>query len=126
MTSTYEFVKELKARLDLIFDGRVWPQVLPDDVGDELPAATYARVSSPEHGVTHSGANGLKTERWQISSWAPNYDDALLKGEEVLQAFHGVIWGVMVGSSFVDDAMDDRDDTTGWDRVITDVIVTYN
>jgi hypothetical protein len=126
--TAYDFLSQLKLLLDPLFNGEVYPQVLPENMGARF-AATYGRIGSPNLDVTQSGPSGLRQERWQVSVWADNYDDAVIKGEQVISALNGVsgVWGtVNVGLSRVDDALDDRDDITGWSRTIVDFVVLYS
>lgn len=127
MASSVQVFTGLKAVLDPLFGGEVYPNVLPPKAVS--PSATYQLISSPAGDVTHSGPNSfVHEERWQVTVWGSNYDTVVAKADQVRTALHGMsgTWGpVTVQQSRVATEIDGWDDTTLWSRRIFDLLITY-
>lgn len=93
---------------DLPITGGWFPLRLPDGVA--LPAGTYQRISSVG-AQTHSGANSLRTRRYQLTVFSVRYVDGLSEARNIVAALNGTrsAWGGWDVTAMVADDAEDMD-----------------
>lgn len=80
--------------------------------GESLPAVTYQRITSQDHWAGGADA-GVRSIRYQVSSWGANYDQARAVATQVraaLQRYSGTAAGVVVQGIFITSETDLYDD----------------
>jgi hypothetical protein len=86
------------ATLAGIIDGRVYPQLIPQD--SDLPALAYQRISGQADTV-HAGDNGFRRARIQITATAATYSQAKQLQDALTTALHGINGALGGGSTLV-------------------------
>ncbi len=98
---------------------RIYPGPLAQEA--TLPAIGFGRISRVVD-YTHSGPSTLEDGRFQFDCWAATHTGAIALARAVRTAFEGK---TMLGVSFVENEIDDKDTETGnWRRVL-DMMISY-
>lgn len=86
-----------------------------------LPAIGFGRISRVVD-YTQGGPSTLEDGRFQFDCWAATHVGAITLAKAVRAAFEG---RTMLGVSFVENEIDDKDTETGnWRRVL-DMMISY-
>jgi len=104
---------------------RIYPDVLPPQV--TLPAISYSRISTARV-RSLSGNSHLAMPRFQFTAWATTYALARQLMDEIivdLNDYSGVVGGITIQATRIDNELDNYDPTSGIYSVIADFIIAH-
>lgn len=116
------------AGLEAIVGDRIYPTRLPESV--DLPAVTWFRVAASR---IYTYDPFLDTDAWvsariQFDCWSRDPNEAMQLGDAIILAFSGYggdMAGQMIGSSFVENEIDEYDVPAKFHRRIIDMKISY-
>lgn len=104
--------------------GIVVDRVQPVGEAIVVPCITYQRISG-QRSLTQSGPSGWANPRLSMTCWSETYSGAKALAKQLriaLDGYKGLMGTVIIGKASVENDVDDRDDDSGWYRIIVDVM----
>lgn len=116
---------QTQSGLTNLVESRMYPLRLPQD--SEMPALVIQKISRSRE-YSQSGDSNLANPRYQFGCWAQTHEGAVALQvvlEASLTAFKGTMGAETVYSAFIDNVIDDHEETTDLYRQIVDVLFQH-
>ncbi len=120
----YVYLQTQSGLTDLV-GTRMYPVLLAQ--GSAMPALVIQKISRARE-YSQSGDSNLANPRYQFSCWDETHEGAValqVALEASLSGFKGTMGSETVYSAFIDNVIDDHEDTTDLYRQIVDVLFQH-